>query len=115
MFNCFLYHNPLQSVANTSKGTFQPLRNLKQINKKETMKVEEKRTNKLNYVKKDHLLYSALKRLFNLYVTEKAVRESCRISRGAWDHFFKGKAREGVRLAIIFTAAKKAIERDLGS
>lgn len=61
---------------------------------------------------KDILLVSAFKRLLDRHDRIVDIIAECKISRGAWYHFMNGEARDGVRLAIIFTAARKAIERD---
>ena len=60
----------------------------------------------------DLLLLSAVKRLLDKHDRIVDIIADCKISRGAWYHFMNGEARDGVRLAIIFTAARKAIERD---
>ena len=57
----------------------------------------------------DELLIAACDHLFNLFEREDELKREIKVSNGAWVHFLQGKSRQGVRLAIIFRAAKRAI------
>lgn len=57
----------------------------------------------------DVLLISACEHLFQQFDREEQLKKEIKVSNGAWVHFLRGKARDGVRLALIFRAALPAI------
>ena len=57
----------------------------------------------------DVLLISSCERLFQQFEREEQLKKDIKVSTGAWVHFLRGKARDGVRLALIFRAALPAI------
>ena len=57
----------------------------------------------------DVLLISACERLFQQFEREEQLKKEIKVSNGAWVNFLRGKARDGVRLALIFRAALPAI------
>lgn len=57
----------------------------------------------------DALLIAACDHLFNLFENEEELKKEIKVSNGAWVNFLRGKSRQGVRLAIIYRAARTAI------
>lgn len=58
----------------------------------------------------DALLIAACDHLFNLFEKEDDLKKEIKVSNGAWVNFFRGKSRQGVRLAFIHRAARTAIQ-----
>lgn len=61
----------------------------------------------------DKLLIAACEKIFGMFDREDILKKEINVSNGAWVHFLQGKARQGVRLAIICRAAGPAITRFL--